>query len=375
MIHVISHHIGKGSYTGWYDLIKFKDPVTYYEFDNKKLIEGKMEGNPPYKEVFEKQMEHINPQAGDYVFFDAYYILDSCPIDETLLYVEELSKKYNNCKLVLFDGDNQLEYTDTERYTIFSNKFRIDEGKAVYTENCNYYKYRLTYQSYLPHLNWFVNQFKNNVRQKKMNMIIGADKIFRLEVFRYAYRIGLDKDSWMAYSAFSKQYDESELSDDLIKFKKETLPVILDTTIEFSNMGSVNVEMPPLPITSTSYVSAICETQMFVGDMVHLSEKSYNPFLSKNIPLLLGSSKLNTYLKDHGYWLAEDLFDISEKDDYRSMIEQYCKNLDIINNMSLDDLYNYYQKNLGKIEGNYHRLVNNEFLFDRFKYKRPIKCI
>jgi len=382
MIHIIQHHIGKGSYAGWYELFKFNEPVKYYAFDNKDIIEGKRLGNPPYIEIFEKQIEEINPQVGDYVFFDAYYILDNCSLilsDKGIFnyieYIEKISKKHNNCKLVLFDTDNQLEYQDTKRFTVFSNKFVIDESYDSYNLNCNYYKYRLTYQNYLPYLNWFVNFFENNVRQKKMNMIIGADKKFRLEVFRYAYRIGLDKDSWMGYSGFSKAYNDSELSEDLLQWKKEKLPVILDTTMEFSNLGSVNVEMPPLPITSTSYVSAICETQIFVGNMVHISEKTYNPFLSKNIPLILGSSKLNTYLKNHGYWLADDIFDISEKKDYRSIIEQFCRNLDVINNMSFDELYNYYQKNLGKINGNHHRLIKNSFLFEKSNYKRHITCV
>ena len=43
--------------------------------------------------------------------------------------------------------------------------------------------------------------------------------------------------------------------------------------------------------------------------------------------------------------------------------------------MSLEDIHNYYQENLGRIEGNYHRIINNEFLFDEYKYKRPIKCL
>lgn len=375
MIHIIPHHIGKGSYSAWYDIIKFKNPVIYHPFDNQEQIEGKHIGNPPYIDILEKQLEIINPQSGDYVFFDAYYILNNCIIDEMKIYIENLSKKHNDCKFILFDGDNQLEYTDSERYTFFSNKFNVSDENLSYRDNCNYYHYRMKYQNFLPHLSWFVEQFKNNIRQKKMNMIIGADKIFRLEAFRYAYRIGLNKDSWMAYSAFSKSYNDEELSDDLIKFKKENLPVILDTPYEWSCIGSVNVEKPPLPITSTSYVSAICETQVFIGDIVHLSEKSWNPFVSKNIPLILGSSKLNNYLRSYGFWLADDLFDLSEKEDYRGLIEQYCRNLDIINKMSIQDLHEYYQKNLGRIEGNFHRVTTNQFIFDEEKYKRPIKCI
>lgn len=29
MIHVIPHHIGRGSYTPWYDIIEFKEDVIF----------------------------------------------------------------------------------------------------------------------------------------------------------------------------------------------------------------------------------------------------------------------------------------------------------------------------------------------------------
>jgi hypothetical protein len=369
MIHVIQHHIGKGSYTAWYDIIKFEDPATYHHFGIKEDVEQKKYGEPPYIDLFEKLVKDINPQKGDYIFADSKYVCHR-PI-ETDEYLTNLSKKHNNCKFVLFEDDNSFKYTDNEHFLYFSNIFTFMDKEQNHKFNCNYYRYRTVLQDYYPHLDWFVNQFRLNVRQKKMNMIIGADKKHRLQVFRYCYRIGLDKDSWMGYSAFSRQYNDSDLSDDLIQFRNENIPVILDTLYEDSCRGSVNVEIPPLPITSTSYISCICETMILTEDQIHLSEKSFNPFLSKNIPLILGSAKINEYLKSEGFWLAEDLFDLTPQRGFDAIINQYIKNLDVINNMSFEDLHNYYLKNGNNIDSNYHKL-KSDFVFKASNYKRPL---
>ena len=34
MIHVIAQHIGKGTYTPWYDILNFIEPVTFHKFDD-----------------------------------------------------------------------------------------------------------------------------------------------------------------------------------------------------------------------------------------------------------------------------------------------------------------------------------------------------
>ena len=106
-------------------------------------------------------------------------------------------------------------------------------------------------------------------------------------------------------------------------------------------------------------------------DQIHLSEKSFNPFLSKNIPLILGSAKINEYLKSEGFWLAEDLFDLTPQRGFDAIINQYIKNLDVINNMSFEDLHNYYLKNGNNIDSNYHKL-KSDFVFKASNYKRPL---
>lgn len=370
MIHIIKHHIGKGSYTPWYDIIEFTEPHIYHEFDNKLDIERKLIGDPPYENELVEHLKQISPTRNDIVVFDYNYLRDY-EYNEFVLKINKLSHEFNNCKFLIFDDDNTFGFSINSNFTLFSNLFGIEkkDEKFIYPKNCNYYRYRAPKQDYWPHLKYIVNTFQKNIRLKKMNLIIGVDKKERLEIFKYIHNIGLDKDSYLAYSGFVSGYNDSELSDSLLKFKKEKIPTILDTSFKDSLNGNVNVELPPLPITLNSYISCIIETQILIENSIHLSEKSWNPFISKNIPLILGSNFLNTYLKDIGFWLADDLFDLSIKQNITDVMNQYKKNLDVINNMSMNDLHSYYIKNKHHIESNFDLLENQKFIYNSLDYK------
>jgi hypothetical protein len=369
MIHIIPQHISKGSYTAWYDLLNITEPHIFHQFDDTDEIQHKWIGEPPYNDIFLDKLKKINPKNGDIVIFDSRYINNyDNKLEETLI---NLSIQYNDCKFVLFDDDNALEYTDTPRYTFFSNKFSVQnkEHLHIYNQNCNYYRYRACKQDYWPYLKYIIRIYQDNIRQKKMNMIIGVDKKERLEIFKYVYNIGLDTDSWLGYSGFSVDYDDSEISKKLLDFRNEKIPVILDTSFERSLVGSVNVELPPLPITMTSYFSCILETMILPDETIHLSEKSWNPFISKNIPLILGSTYINQYLQDIGYWLAGDLFDLTPQKSVSNILTQYRKNLNVINNMSYNEIHSYYIKNQPHIERNFGLLETIPFEFKSTNYQ------
>lgn len=373
MIHVIPHHIAKGSYTAWYDIINFEEDHIFHNFYDKDIVEKKLQGEPPYVDNLIQKLNTINPQKNDIVVFDIDYLYNPT-LSNTEFYdfINKLSEKYNNCKFVMFEDDSTFEYITTENFTIFSNKFNKENEKQRYNLNCNYYRYRIRHQDFFQHIKPIVDTFKSNIRQKKTNLIVGVDKKERLQILKYFYKIGLDKDSWVGYSGFNSNYVDSEISDSLLQFKKEKLPIILDTSFEKSCEGNVNVEIPPLPITMTSYVSCILETAVIEGDLMHLSEKSWNPFVSQNIPLILGSSYINEYLQDIGFWMADNLFDLKPQTTGENIIKQYMNNLDIINNMSYSQLHEFYDKNKIKISSNFRLLeeVNtNTFNYNSNLYK------
>ena len=366
MIHVIPHHIGKGSYAPWYDLIHFEEEVTYYPFDDKDIIENKLQGESPYVDSFIQKLNKINPKKGDIVIFDVRYLYNYDNQDDFYKYINELSSKYNNCKFVMFDDDNFFSHKIDTNFVIFSNRFDTDSNFDL---NCNYFRYRFKHQEISKYIGPILKTFQTNIRQKKMNMIIGVDKKERLQIFKYVHNIGLQNDSWLAYSAFTSTYSDSELSDSLLEFKNTKIPTILDTPYERSLVGNVNVEVPPLPITMTSYVSCILETMVMGTNELHLSEKSWNPFISKTIPLILGNTYINQYLKSIGFWLADDIFDLTPKSTTESIIIQYMKNLDVLNELSFKQLHDYYQMNLDKIEHNLELIMKQKFTFNKNNYK------
>ena len=325
MIYIIKHHIRKGSYVAWYDLINFKfqtsvtvngtgfsinsSDITYWESPDKKDIESATLNSkePPYTDALEQHIKEINPKPMDVVMFDIKYLVLDVPILMES-YLTNLGEQYG-IKLVAVDDDNFRNYADFANYTIFSNRFEINKNTYI-SNNFNYYRYRSTKESYFDSIPELINPFINNIREKKMNMIIGVDKQERFEIFKYTHNIGLDKSSYLAYSAFHSTYDDSVLSNPLKKWKSKNIPKILDTPIESSLTGTVNPQIPPFPYCMNSYVSCILETNIHLESEIHLSEKSWNPFLSYNIPLILGSTGTNAYLKSLVFRMAAELFDI-----------------------------------------------------------------
>ena len=365
MIHVIPYHIGRGSWYPWYDIIYFDNQnVSFFEDENLELIENKKIGEPPYYDILLKQISKINIKSGDSLFFDSKYINVNLSPNELLDVTKNISDKFG-CKLFLVDDDNKNSFIDTDYLTYFSNVFNIENSNF----NFNYFRYRSSKYKWIHNVEFIINPFLRNIKQKKINFIVGVDKLERLLSLKHIYDIGLNKDAYIGYSAYSKTYNDSELSDDVVNFRDNNLPIISDIPYEKSLVGNVNVEYPPLPLTLNSYVSCICETSILCDNDVHLSEKSFNPFISMNIPLILGSKHITTYLKNNGYWMANDLFDLTPKNTIEEILNQFKSNLNIINNMSYSDLYDYYISNIGNMQKNYYKIVNEKFIFDRNNYK------
>lgn len=370
MIHIIKHHIKKGSYAPWYDLINFHSDsdVSYFTSDYSNIIERAkyQDKEPPYSSLLEKHISDISPKPNDTIIFDIKYLPTDIPgeLEKTLI---KLSNKYK-IKLVVFDDDCTRNYKDTKHYTIFSNKFMWNDNET--SLNLNYYRYRAKETSFYKNIPEILFPYTNNIREKKINLIVGVDKPERFEIFKYVHHIGLDKDSYLAYSAFCSTYDDNILSDRLLKWKQENIPTILDTTLEQSGEGAVNPDLPPLPYCMNSYVSCILETNPTTPDNhLQFSEKTWNPFLSFNIPLILNGTKSNQYLKSLGFWLGDSLFDVSPKETFQEVLNQYKSNLDILNKMTNLELRDYYINNIQKIQDNYKIMMKQKFYYSKVNYK------
>jgi hypothetical protein len=363
MIHIIPQHIRRGSWPPWYKLINFKENVNFLIDDESKTIERDL-NQENHSLKIKSFLNKLNINSGDSVFLDVKYFEADNGFDNFKNSAIFTSNEYN-CKLFIIDGDNQFDYYDCEHFTYFSNRFDIFNSN----HNFNYFRYRTPYHTWTNNLDELLFPFLFNLRDKKFNFIVGVDKIERLLSLKHIFTNKMNTDGYIGYSGFSKAYSDESISDNLLDFRNTTLPIILDTPFDRSEQGAVNVEFPPLPICLNSYVSCICETHVIDSNELHLSEKAWNPFISHNIPLILGSKHINEYLKGLGFWLADDLFDITPKNNKTEIINQFKSNLDIINNMSYDKLYNYFYKNIPNITKNFTILMNQKFIFDRNNYK------
>lgn len=362
MIHVIPVHIKRGSYTAWHTLLNFKEPVNFVNIQNSDDLEQNA-WRYNFVELFDTHLSMIDIKPGDSIILDTSYFSNHS-FEEITEKINFIAEKYQ-CKFFIVDDDNQFDYTDTKNLTYFSNRFNLTTD----TNNFNYFRYRAPSQYYWNEVDFVTDKFIGIYRQKKLNMIVGVDKIERIKTFKHVYDIGLNNDSWLGYSSFVRSYNDSDIDEELLEFRNKTIPIVLDATQEMAHEGNIRVEIPPLPITMTSYVSCILETAILLDGQIHLSEKAWNPFISKNIPLILGSAYINRYLKHLGFWLADDLFDLTPQLTRDTIIQQYKNNLDIINKMSIDDLHNYYMQNKDKINSNFKLLKNQKFTFDRNNYK------
>ena len=112
-----------------------------------------------------------------------------------------------------------------EYFTYHSNKFYLLDETKVF----NYYRYRISHTEFYKNLDNILTPYVENIREKKLNMFIGVDKPERFEVFKHTYNIGLDKDSYLAYSGFSSTYSDNDISSDLI-----------DGSLNFYSTGSAS---------------------------------------------------------------------------------------------------------------------------------------
>lgn len=363
MIHIIPHHIRRGSWPPWYKLIHFTEEVNILKGYDDFNIERDL-NQEDFTIHLDKYLTELNVQPNDCVFVDKRYFSNLGHHPEFIQNVNLYSKKYN-CKFFVLDDDNHYDYSDNSNYTYFSNRFDVLNCR----HNFNYFRYRTPYHTWTNNLAELLNPFLYNLRQKKFNFIVGVDKIERLISLKHIYNVGMNADGYVGYSGFNKAYSEDELSDKLIEFRDNTIPIVLDVPYERSLDGAVNVEFPPFPICLNSYVSCICETMVIDGTHIHLSEKTWNPFISHNIPLILGSRYINNYLREMGFWLAEDLFDITPQENRTDIINQFISNLNIIHSMTYDELHKYFIKNMGAIMRNYDILMKQKFVFNRNNYK------
>ena len=160
---------------------------------------------------------------------------------------------------------------------------------------------------------------------------------------------------------------------------KETTANWLDITIEELETRLSNLEVPylletyepknqpgvfaapfliPFIYSWQSYISITSETNYIERtNVVSLSEKSFKAFAGFNIPLIYGQPNLVEYLKKLGFDMFDDLFDNTVVNSKAETLSKLDRNLQVIKNMSLEELHNFYVKNYNRVQNNFYNLI------------------
>lgn len=285
--------------------------------------------------------------------------------------VKRIAKRYSDIFFIFFF--NETYYYNTLGDTEIKNFVCVSNGIENYKQNTDdrYFNYYILntliqgeYNSFLYYI------FKSTLdlkRQKKYLFYNGAHKPYRLKVYELLLKHNLLDDGFYSYLAYAqtlveKQHlfldffnmDKKQFDEYIKQFKIPYLCDSIDNTSQNIFFPFVN----PPQYAFQSYINITTETTYIDDrDWVSTSEKSFKSFLSFNIPLIFGQRKLNTYLKDLGFDLFDDLFDTSEVSTREEMFNQFENNIKVIKNMSEVDLHNFYVEHMSRLENNFSTII------------------
>jgi hypothetical protein len=315
-------------------------------------------------------------------------IFENCTLPNNN-YIDFLSKKYPNIKFIVLTDETFLEYTresfeNTNVFHIINNlkdPYSIIPTISAMDRVANYYIMNAYLQwNYNTFIDGLFSQTNTLVREKKYNFFNGIHKPHRLKCYELIKNNNMLNDGYFSYVDFAyfkndeEQYQsfvdflEFESTNEYLKYLDEfEIPYLCDTTDVNPNVF-VAFAIPP-QYSLQSYVSITTETYFFQNELSKnavFSEKSLKAFYGFNIPLILGQPASIRYLKDLGFDMFEDLFDLTPKFKKNEIFEQFEKNLKVINSMTKDELHKYYVNNLNRVHSNFQILTNRMEEYDLY---------
>ena len=312
------------------------------------------------------------------VLFCNIEIFENCYLTPNY-YFNEISKKYPHIKFIVLNDETFFRYTESEYK--HPNVFYIINGISnpySFVTNLNNIKNLTSYyivnnylqEKYIYFIKNLFSMVDRMVKDKKYNFYNGVHKPHRLKSYELIKNNNLLTEGYFSYADFaflSKTDEEISYFMNFLNIKTEyeykqylsnfEIPMLYDTIDSDPNIF-VAFAIPP-QTSMQSYISITTETffQDNNKDLI-FSEKSFKPFYGFNIPLIVGQPTGLKYLKDLGFDLFEDLFEISPTYNKTETFEQLNKNLEKIKKISKLELHTFYESNLSRIYHNFEILTN-----------------
>ena len=396
MIHILEYK------NCWFDrnpdiLLQYANmPIIFERLLAKTNLIGKLVDSKNYihKEIFDGDslfnknsiVEYIESnQTLSILFFNADIFENSImTANECIDYV---SNKYPNIKFIVLTQETFLTYTHRSFknknvfYIINSldNPYEIVATASSIERVANYYIINTYLQeNYNKFINSLFHQTNDLVRTKKYNFFNGIHKPHRLKCYQIIKDNNMLEDGYFSYVDFAYFKNDEEQYQQFMEFLEFEstqsyldylngfeIPYLCDTT-EVNPNVFVAFAIPP-QYSLQSYISITTETYFFENynaKNVNFSEKSLKAFYGFNIPLILGQPTSIRYLKDLGFDMFEDLFDVTPKYTRNEIFEQFDSNVKIIKNMTRMELHNYYVSNLNRIHHNFEILTKRMAEYD-----------
>lgn len=294
-----------------------------------------------------------------------------------LLYDEILCNKYPNIFFIFFY--HELDFTflvDNKSRSIRNimyviNSFSTNDYEELNNKIFPYYlinsylqkNYESMYKMYHPNY---------NLRKiKKYNFLNGIHKPHRFAAYQLIKKHDMLDDGFFSYLDYTKFLKDEHYikqtadwlnmdKDEFVELAKQfEVPYLLETYEPQNQPGLFAAPfLIPQIYSWQSYISITSETNYIESsNIVSLSEKSFKAFAGFNIPLIYGQPFITEYLKKLGFDMFDDLFDNTVTMYKPATLEKLDKNLQVIKNMSLEELHNFYVKNYDRIKNNFYNLI------------------
>ena len=307
----------------------------------------------------------------DVLLIDDSYLL----LTHDTIFAKDIIKKLNklSCKCIVISKNNIItEELNSDNVFIFS--------PAVYNSYTglllNNYNPGLIYSSHGKSyhvINKILNEFKDIPKYKKFNFIHNELTSNSCYIFFLMNKFGILKDTFytnpklhsdakitpnnhmynyqnVLISAFGEDVGNRIPSDDYYKFinslPNDSLQMEWNDRIETMS-----------PFNLSSYVSIIAPDLCNNDNYQYISNNIFRPFLWKNIPLFIGSSHTYSIVKNYGFDLFEDIFDLpSENIRGLDRVNNLFENIQLINKKSHSELHDLYNSVNHRLDSNFNLL-------------------
>ena len=245
-------------------------------------------------------------------------------------------------------------------------------------------KNKFTYMNYMPHYHkvyilWKI--YKSNLLKDGM---VSFPKFLTFDFWDESDAHGTSTDSLHPSLPLSKNIPAWEFFDQsMLKELYEQLPLLIDTSDDFRDVRKVDdynhnsdlytpylisqiiIGINPL-ISLDTYVDLCGETR-YSGAHVILTEKSFKPFIGMNFPIFFSQPGVTDYFKRAGFFVFDNIIDISYDVDYDDTEDKFVSTLD---HKYLDRVFDSFKNFVSLPIGDIHSLFvkNKEKLIYNHNY-------